>query len=75
MWNLDGVAITLDVLEFGWFVELEGPVAILPEMARSLGLDPDRALRESYSVLARKHMAASKKKASKAAAAPTAAIA
>jgi predicted adenylyl cyclase CyaB len=75
MWNLDGVAITLDVLEFGWFVELEGPVAILPEMARSLGLDPDRALRESYSVLARKHMAASKKKASKAAAAPVPAIA
>jgi hypothetical protein len=44
-------------------------------MARSLGLDPDRALRESYSVLARKHMAASKKKASKAAAAPVPAIA
>jgi predicted adenylyl cyclase CyaB len=58
MWNLDGVAITLDVLE--------GPVAILPEMARSLGLDPGGALRESYSVLARKHLAASKKKASKA---------
>ena len=57
MWMLDGVAITLDVLEFGWFVELEGPVAVLPEMAQSLGLDPDRALRESYSVLARKAQA------------------
>ena len=54
MWMLDGVAITLDVLEFGWFVELEGPVAVLPEMAQSLGLNPDHALRESYSVLARK---------------------
>jgi hypothetical protein len=75
MWNLDGVAITLDVLEFGWFVELEGPVAILPEMARSFGLNPDRALRESYSVLARKHMAASKKKASKAAPEPVPATA
>ncbi|HYM97276.1 MAG TPA: class IV adenylate cyclase [Candidatus Sulfotelmatobacter sp.] len=53
MWLLDGVTITLDVLEFGWFVELEGPVAILPEMARTLGLDPSLALRESYSALAR----------------------
>ena len=52
-WMLDGVAVTLDVLEFGWFVELEGPLAILPEMARSLGIDPSLALRESYSVLAR----------------------
>jgi predicted adenylyl cyclase CyaB len=75
MWMLDGVAVTLDVLEFGWFVELEGPVAILPEMARSLGLNPDLALRESYSVLARKHLAASKKKASNAAASPVPAIA
>ncbi|MHB8588802.1 MAG: class IV adenylate cyclase [Candidatus Dormibacteraceae bacterium] len=63
MWMLDGVAITLDVLEFGWFVELEGPLALLPEMARSFGLDPNRALRESYSVLARKHLAATKRKA------------
>jgi len=75
MWLLDGVAITLDVLEFGWFVELEGPVAVLPEMARSLGLDPDHALRESYSVLARKHLAAGKKKTSKTAVSPVPAIA
>lgn len=54
MWMLDGVAATLDVLEFGWFVELEGPSTVLPEMARSLGLDPATALRDSYSVLARK---------------------
>jgi predicted adenylyl cyclase CyaB len=65
MWKLDGVAVTLDVLEFGWFVELEGPLAVLPEMARSFGLDPDRAVRESYSVLARKHLAATKRKAAK----------
>ncbi len=63
MFVLDGVAVTLDVLEFGWFVELEGPVAVLPEMARSLGLEPNRALRESYSVLARKHLAANNKAA------------
>lgn len=60
MWMLDGVAVTLDVLEFGWFVELEGPVGVLPEMARSLGLDPNRSLRDSYSVMARKHMKAKK---------------
>ena len=75
MWLLDGVAVTLDVLEFGWFVELEGPIAVLPEMASSLGLEPDRALRESYSVLARKHLAVNKKKASKRAVSPVPAIA
>jgi len=70
MFVLDGVAVTLDVLEFGWFVELEGPVAVLPEMARSFGLNPDKALRESYSVLARQHQATSKRKATKKAALP-----
>ena len=59
-WMLDGVAITLDVLDFGWFVELEGPAEDLPEMARSLGLDPVNALRDSYSVMARKHQKARK---------------
>jgi predicted adenylyl cyclase CyaB len=60
MWMLDGVAITLDVLDFGWFVELEGPAQVLPEMASSLGLDPANALRDSYSVMARKHQKAKK---------------
>jgi adenylate cyclase, class 2 len=55
VWMLDGVAVTLDVLDFGYFVELEGPATALPEMARSLGLDPSHALRDSYSVMARKH--------------------
>ncbi|TMF51586.1 MAG: CYTH domain-containing protein [Chloroflexi bacterium] len=59
-WMLDGVAITLDVLDFGWFVELEGPAEVLPEMARSLGLDPANALKDSYSVMARKHQKARK---------------
>ena len=58
MWMLDGVAVTLDVLDFGWFVELEGPATALPEMARSLGLDPAHALKDSYSVMARKHLKA-----------------
>lgn len=56
LWLLDGVAVTLDVLDFGWFVELEGPAEVLPEMARSLGLDISVALRDSYSVMARKYM-------------------
>ncbi|HET7418770.1 MAG TPA: class IV adenylate cyclase [Candidatus Dormibacteraeota bacterium] len=70
MWMLDGVAVTLDVLDFGWFVELEGPAQVLPEMARSLGLDPAHALRDSYSVMARKHQ--NKKKPTKAPAVPVA---
>jgi len=58
LWMLDGVAVTLDVLDFGWFVELEGPATALPELAKSLGLDPALALRDSYSVMARKHLKA-----------------
>ena len=58
VWMLDGVAVTLDVLDFGWFVELEGPASALPEMARSFGLDPGKALHDSYSVMARKHLKA-----------------
>ena len=62
MWTLDGaVTVTLDSLAFGHFVELEGPLEVLPEQARSLGFDPKQALRDSYSVLARKHLAASRK--------------
>lgn len=68
LWMLDGVAITLDVLDFGWFVELEGPAEVLPEMARSVGLDPANALKDSYSVMARKHQA--KKKPTKSPAVP-----
>jgi hypothetical protein len=44
------------VLDFGWFVELEGPAEVLPEMARSMGLDIARSLRDSYSVMARKYL-------------------
>ena len=62
-WQLDGVVVTLDRLAFGWFVELEGPIDFLPEMARSLGLDPASALRESYSVLAREHLGQKEAKA------------
>ena len=62
MWTLDGVvSVTLDTLEFGSFVELEGPLEVLPEKARSLDFDPKDALKDSYSVLARKHLAATRK--------------
>jgi len=58
MWTLDGVVtVTLDTLDCGWFVELEGPLEVLPEQARSLGFNPAKALKDSYSVLARKHLA------------------
>jgi len=58
VWILDGVSVTLDVLDFGWFVELEGPPSSLPDMARSFGLDPAHALKDSYSVMAKKHLKA-----------------
>lgn len=61
-WILDGVVtVTLDTLDFGSFVELEGPLEVLPEKARSLELDPKDALKDSYSVLARKHLQAAKR--------------
>ena len=64
MLTLDGVVtVTLDTLDCGWFVELEGPLEVLPEQARSLGLDPAAALKDSYSVLARKHLAEARKTA------------
>jgi predicted adenylyl cyclase CyaB len=62
MWTLDGVvSVTLDTLEYGWFVELEGPLEVLPVQARSLGLNPAKAVKDSYSVLARKHLAKNRK--------------
>jgi adenylate cyclase class 2 len=67
MWTLDGVVtVTLDTLDCGWFVELEGPLEVLPEQARSLSLDPAKALKDSYSVLARKHLAKARRAAAKA---------
>ena len=66
MWTLDGVVtVTLDTLDCGWFVELEGPLEALPEQARSLGLDPAKALKDSYSVLARRHLAKARRAATK----------
>jgi predicted adenylyl cyclase CyaB len=52
-WRLDGVDVTLDTLDFGAFCEVEGPVDQIEDVARTLGLDPKRALKSSYSALAR----------------------
>jgi len=66
-WKLGPAAVTLDKLDFGYFAEVEGPLGEVPNIARSLGLDPAKALKDSYSVLARKHAAREKKAARSAA--------
>jgi predicted adenylyl cyclase CyaB len=69
VWKLGPAAVTLDRLDFGYFCEVEGPLEEVAGIARSLGLDPAKAVKDSYSVLARKHAAAEKKTAKIAAAA------
>lgn len=73
VWKLDKTSVTLDILDFGHFVEVEGPLEAIPDVARSLGLDPAKAVKDSYSIMARKHETATKKAAKKAAPAPAAA--
>lgn len=63
VWKLGAAAVTLDKLDFGYFTEVEGPLEEVPKIARSLGLDPAKALKDSYSVLARKHAAGERKAA------------
>jgi adenylate cyclase class 2 len=60
-WILGATTITLDRLDFGYFVEVEGPLEAIPGVAQSLGLEPASAVKDSYSVLARKHVAAEKR--------------
>ena len=62
-WKLDGVSVTLDTLDFGFFTELEGPPEALPGVAKLLGLEPKQALRQSYSAMAREHLRELKKNA------------
>lgn len=54
-WQLDGCHVTLDTLDFGFFSEVEGPVEVIEGVAAKLGLDSARALKSSYSELARLH--------------------
>ena len=64
-WMLDEVSVTLDTLDFGFFAELEGAPERLPEVARSLGLSPKQAIRQSYSAMAREHLRETKKSAAR----------
>ena len=66
VWKLGAASVTLDKLDFGYFTEVEGPLEEVPSIARSLGLDPGKAVKDSYSVFARKHAASEKKAAKKA---------
>jgi adenylate cyclase class 2 len=52
-WYLDGVEITLDTLEFGWFCELEGSFAAIARVSEQLGLAERRPEQRSYPELAR----------------------
>jgi predicted adenylyl cyclase CyaB len=74
VWKQGGVNVTLDRLDFGHFVEVEGPLEQIPGAARSLGLVPAKAVKDSYSIMARKHMAAERKSAGKVVAAVPAAV-
>jgi adenylate cyclase class 2 len=47
-WRFEGVEVVLDHTPMGEFVEVEGPSLQLEAVARSLGLDPTRAVRGSY---------------------------
>ncbi len=59
-YELDGIAITLDTLDFGFFIEVEGDVERIEDVAVTLGLNPRQGLKASYSDLARRHLAGSK---------------
>ena len=60
-WLVDGVSVTLDTLDFGFFIELEGEPAALPDAAKLLGLNPKQAIRQSYSAMARDYLRETKK--------------
>ncbi len=60
-WTLDGVSVTVDTLDFGFFAELEGPPEELAELARRLGLDPKKATKASYAAIARGYLGISRK--------------
>ena len=67
-WVQGDVHVTLDRLDFGHFIEVEGPLELIPAVARDLGLEPARAVKDSYSIMARKFVAAQRKGGKKAAA-------
>ena len=64
-YRVGNVSVELDTLDFGFFVELEGPPEELPEAAKLLGLNPKQAIRQSYSAMARDHLRQTKQLASR----------
>ena len=48
LWELSGVAVTLDTTPMGAFVELEGPPETIPAVAAALDLDPAHAVAGTY---------------------------
>ncbi len=48
VWTVDEHTVVLDHTPMGDFVEIEGPPSRLAHLARSLGLDPRRAVHGSY---------------------------
>jgi predicted adenylyl cyclase CyaB len=64
-WRVADVSVTLDTLDFGFFIELEGAPEALPGAAKLLGLNPKQAIRQSYSAMARDHLRETKKVAAR----------
>jgi predicted adenylyl cyclase CyaB len=56
-YRLGLVLVTLDTLDFGFFSEIEGPSDVLLSTAVELGLTPSKAVKSSYSAMAKKHFA------------------
>ena len=57
-WDFDGALVTLDTLEFGRFVEIEGAEGQIRRTADLLGLDMGKAERRGYPSMMRAHQAA-----------------
>lgn len=51
-WHLDGAEVALDVLEFGWYCEIEGTPAAIDRLVAALELDRAAAERAGYPDLA-----------------------
>lgn len=47
-WRVQGVEVALDALDFGSFVEVEGPADVARDVAAKLGLDLSRSSSLSY---------------------------
>jgi adenylate cyclase class 2 len=54
-WDLDGVEVTLDTLEFGRFVEIEGTKTQIRRAAQLLSLDMERTETRGYPGMMRAH--------------------